>query len=105
MTTLAGSKIRKFREERTLSRAAFGAWFGTPGSTIQGWEDEGKRASAAVVNQIAAHGIAHHQDWYVQVSDQDLAAASCPASWQRPEFQAQQLPDYPDQVALDAVTA
>ena len=67
MTTLAGMKIRRFREERVLTRAAFGAWYSTPGSTVQGWEDEGKRASAAIVNQIAANGIAHHADWYVNV--------------------------------------
>ena len=74
MTTLAGSKIRRFREERALSRAAFGAWFDTPGSTVQGWEEDGKRASAAVLNQIAANGIAHHQDWYVHVRnlEQDM---------------------------------
>ena len=57
MTTLAGIKIRRFREERSLSRAAFGAWYDTPGSTVQGWEEEGKRASAQVVNQIAGNGI------------------------------------------------
>ena len=31
MTTLAGTKIRRFREERSLSRAAFGAWYDSPG--------------------------------------------------------------------------
>ena len=71
MTTLAGSKIRKFREERSLTRAAFGAWYDTPGSTVQGWEEEGKRASSVIVNQIAANGIATHADWYVHVRDQD----------------------------------
>jgi len=104
MTTLAGSKIRRFREERSLSRAAFGAWFGTPGSTVQGWEEEGKRASAAIVNQIAANGIAHHQDWFVHVRnvEQDMAMQWSPESWKSAE--ARQLPTYPDSAALDAAT-
>ena len=103
MTTLAGSKIRRFREERSLSRAAFGAWFDTPGSTVQGWEEEGKRANAAVVNQIAANGIAHHQDWYVHVraAENDMSSWS-PESWKSAE--ARQLPNYPDPAALDAAT-
>ncbi len=104
MTTLAGSKIRRFREDRSLSRAAFGAWFGTPGSTVQGWEEEGKRASASVVNQIAANGIAGHQDWYVPVrTDHAPAAKWSPGSWTSAE--ARQLPTYPDSQALDAATA
>ncbi|ONK24352.1 hypothetical protein BLX87_05665, partial [Bacillus sp. VT-16-64] len=49
MTTMAGLKIKQFREERALSRAAFGAWYGAPGSTVQGWEEDGKRASGPVV--------------------------------------------------------
>jgi 3-deoxy-7-phosphoheptulonate synthase len=103
MTTLAGSKIRRFREDRSLSRAAFGAWFDTPGSTVQGWEEEGKRANAAVVNQIAANGIAHHQDWYVHVraAENDVADWT-PESWKAAE--ARQLPNYPDQAALEAAT-
>ncbi len=105
MTTLAGSKIRRFREDRSLSRAAFGAWFDTPGSTVQGWEEEGKRASAAVVNQIAANGIAHHQDWYVLAREQDNAALWSPESWKSPQYEARQLPTYPDTAALDAATA
>jgi 3-deoxy-7-phosphoheptulonate synthase len=104
MTTLAGNKIRRFREERSLSRAAFGAWYDTPGSTVQGWEDEGKRANAQVVNQIAANGIAHHADWYVEVrgADNDTAGEWKPDSWKAAE--ARQLPTYPDPVALDAAT-
>lgn len=103
-TTLAGTKIRKFREERALTRAAFGAWYDTPGSTVQGWEEDGKRANAKVVNQIAANGIAHHADWYVEVHDAPAdAPAWSPSSWTRAE--ARQMPVYPDQAALDAATA
>jgi len=103
MTTLAGTKIRSFRKERSLTRAAFGAWYDTPGSTVQGWEDEGKRAASAVVNQIAANGIAHHADWYVHVDESAPApAAWAPDSWTRAE--ARQLPNYPDAVALTAAT-
>ncbi|WNO55070.1 class II 3-deoxy-7-phosphoheptulonate synthase [Stakelama saccharophila] len=103
MTTLAGSKIRRFREERSITRAAFGAWFDTPGSTVQGWEEDGKRANAKVVNQIAANGIAHHADWYVALN---IAAPDAPewtpASWMQAE--ARQLPAYPDADALAAAT-
>jgi 3-deoxy-7-phosphoheptulonate synthase len=102
MTTLAGTKIRRFREERSLSRAAFGAWFDTPGSTVQGWEEDGKRASPGVLNQIAANGIAHHQDWYVPVRNLEQNMGWTPDSWTAAE--ARQLPIYPDQAALDAAT-
>ncbi|HSX55104.1 MAG TPA: 3-deoxy-7-phosphoheptulonate synthase, partial [Sphingomonas sp.] len=102
MTTLAGSKIRRFREERSLSRAAFGAWFDTPGSTVQGWEEDGKRASPAVLNQIAANGIAHHQDWYVHVRNLEQDMGWTPDSWKSAE--ARQLPIYPDTAALDVAT-
>jgi len=102
MTTLAGTKIRRFREDRSLSRAAFGAWFDTPGSTVQGWEEDGKRASAAVLNQIAANGIAHHQDWYVPIRNLEHAMGWTPESWRQAE--ARQLPTYPDPAALDAAT-
>ncbi len=94
-TTLAGSKIRRFREERSLTRAAFGAWYETAGSTVQGWEEDGKRASAKVLNQIATNGIAHHADWYVP-------AQWAPDSWK--DHEARQLPNYPDASALDAAT-
>ena len=102
MTTLAGSKIRRFREERALSRAAFGAWFDTPGSTVQGWEEDGKRASPGVLNQIAANGIAHHQDWYIHVRNLEQDMGWTPDSWTQAE--ARQLPNYPDKAALDAAT-
>jgi len=102
MTTLAGAKIRKFREERSLTRAAFGAWYDTPGSTVQGWEEEGKRASSVIVNQIAANGIASHADWHVHVREQDNAPVWSPASWTAAE--GIQMPDYPDAAALGAAT-
>ena len=83
-TTLAGTKIRRFREERSLTRAAFGAWYETAGSTVQGWEEDGKRASAKVLNQIAANGIAHHADWYVAAPvSGGMSAEWTPASWPR----------------------
>ncbi|RYG87815.1 MAG: 3-deoxy-7-phosphoheptulonate synthase class II [Alphaproteobacteria bacterium] len=105
MTTLAGTKIRRFREERALSRAAFGAWYDTPGSTVQGWEEDGKRANAQVVNQIAANGIAHHADWYVAARAPEPSGTKwAPDSWALPEFQARQLPNYPDAAALNAAT-
>jgi 3-deoxy-7-phosphoheptulonate synthase len=104
MTTLAGTKIRRFREERSLTRAAFGAWYDTPGSTVQGWEKDGKRANAKVMNQIAANGIADHADWNVTVRDteQDMGANWTPDSWTMAE--ARQLPTYPDKAALHAAT-
>lgn len=104
MTTLAGTKIRRFREERGLTRAAFGAWFDTAGSTVQGWESDGKRANARVMNQIAAIGIADHADWNVTVRDTEslMAANWTPDSWT--QFEARQLPQYPDAGALDAAT-
>ncbi|WP_066794937.1 class II 3-deoxy-7-phosphoheptulonate synthase [Sphingomonas soli] len=105
MTTLAGIKIRRFREERALSRAAFGAWYDTPGSTVQGWEEDGKRANAQVVNQIAANGIAHHADWYVSAPSSATSSAKwTPDSWALPAFEARQLPTYPDAAALGAAT-
>jgi len=103
-TTLAGTKIRRFREERSLTRAAFGAWYDTAGSTVQGWEEDGKRASAKVLNQIAANGIAHHADWYVPAPTAGAAASAwTPDSWKNHE--ARQLPTYPDAAALDGATA
>ncbi|RYY22859.1 MAG: 3-deoxy-7-phosphoheptulonate synthase class II [Sphingomonadales bacterium] len=105
MTTLAGIKIRRFREERSLSRAAFGAWYDTPGSTVQGWEEDGKRASAQVLNQIAGNGIAHHADWYVAAPSPAGAGPKwTPDSWTLPAFEARQLPTYPDPAALNAAT-
>jgi 3-deoxy-7-phosphoheptulonate synthase len=104
MTTLAGNKIRKFREERGLSRAAFGAWFGAAGSTVQGWEEDGKRANAKVANQIAANGIAAHADWAIahRSGDPDAATHWSPDSWTAAE--ARQMPDYPDGDALADAT-
>ena len=104
MTTLAGAKIRRFREDRGLSRAAFGAWFGAAGSTVQGWEEDGKRASAPVANQIAANGIAGHADWALpHITENHMAAAHwAPDSWTTAD--ARQMPDYPDAAALDAAT-
>ncbi len=103
MTTLAGFKIRRFREERALTRAAFGAWYDSPGSTVQGWEEHGKRASRTVVNQIAANGIAHHADWFVPYRPgEDAMNKWSPDSWTAHE--ARQLPEYPDTEALNAAT-
>lgn len=102
MTTLAGAKIKKFREDRTLSRAAVGAWFDTPGSTVQGWEENGKRANAKIANQIAAMGIAHHADWNVPARNTENEMAWTPDSWT--SAKAIQMPEYPDAAALKAAT-
>jgi 3-deoxy-7-phosphoheptulonate synthase len=102
MTTLAGTKIKRFRESRTLTRAAFGAWYDAPGSTVQGWEEDGKRASQPVVNQIAANGIATHADWYITIRTENDMTTWAPDSWTKAE--ARQLPTYPDAAALDAAT-
>ena len=104
MTTLAGSKIRRFREDRALSRAAFGVWYDAPGSTVQGWEEDGKRANPKIVNQIAANGIAGHADWFVNMAEaeNDMASKWSPDSWTRAD--ARQMPHYPDAAALDAAT-
>ena len=66
MTTLAGLKIRRHRAEKGLTRAEFGNVFSVAGSTVQGWEDEGKRAGPGSANALAALGIADHADWYRQ---------------------------------------
>ena len=102
MTTLAGTKIKRFRESRSLTRAAFGAWYDAPGSTVQGWEEDGKRASQPVVNQIAANGIATHADWYITIRTENDMTTWAPDSWTKAE--ARQLPTYPDAAALDAAT-
>lgn len=47
-----------------MTRAAFGALFGVSGSTVQGWEEEGKIAVPPVLNAIARAGVATHADWY-----------------------------------------
>ena len=61
MTTLAGSKIRRFREERSLSRAAFGAWYRHARLDRSGLGGRRQaRLCRRCVNQIAANGIAHH---------------------------------------------
>jgi 3-deoxy-7-phosphoheptulonate synthase len=102
MTTLAGQKIRAFRNDRHLTREEFGKWLGAPGPTVQGWE-RGKRAAPEVVNQLAAIGVADHADWSLPARAE---ASACdgwtPASWAA--FEARQLPDYPDQAALAAAT-
>lgn len=69
MTTLAGRKIRQFREGRQpkIGRPAFAARIGVKAGTVQGWEEEGKRPDKAeVVNRLAAEGIATHADWFVK---------------------------------------
>ena len=68
MTTLAGAKIKRHRLSFTpkLGRPRFALAHGVLPTTVQGWEEEGKRPeSAAVVNRLAAQGIAQHADWYL----------------------------------------
>lgn len=64
MKTLAGTKIRHFRETQGLSLDAFGQRFGVPKPTVAGWETEGKRARARLANKLAEAGVANHADWY-----------------------------------------
>ena len=67
MTTLAGSKIRRYREAQTprLTRTAFGERFGAGHSTVQGWEEEGKiPRDAATLRRLALTGICSLEDWY-----------------------------------------
>ncbi len=68
MTTLAGSKIRRHRyaQRPRMTRSSFGDRYGRVApTTVQGWEEEGKRpASRETVNAIAAAGIASHEDWF-----------------------------------------
>lgn len=102
MTTLAAQKIRKFREERGMTREEFGKWVGAPGPTVNGWE-RGKRASTEIVNQLATMGIVSHADWLKPARTEESASAGwSPASWRG--FEARQLPTYPDPAAVDAVT-
>lgn len=102
MKTLAGQKIRRFRADRGLSRQEFGKWLGAPGTTVQGWEEEGKRASPEATNQIAAIGIATHADWTLPARLETTMTNWTPDSWTRAE--GRQMPDYPDPAALAAAT-
>ena len=105
MTTLAAQKIRRFREDRGLTRDEFGKWVGAPGPTVQGWE-RGKRAAPEIVNQLAAIGVAAHADWTRPGFDAAGLADWAPDSWtDASRFEARQLPNYPDRDALDAATA
>lgn len=67
MTTLAGRKIRRYREAQTpkLSRQMFGDRFDTPFSTVQGWEEGGKvPRDPGMMRRICASGIVEHADWF-----------------------------------------
>lgn len=63
-TTLAGTKIRRFRETHSLSLDAFGERFGVPKPTVAGWETEGKRARQKAANRLAEAGVVEHADWF-----------------------------------------
>jgi 3-deoxy-7-phosphoheptulonate synthase len=79
MTTLAGRKIRQFREGRQpkMGRPAFAERIGVKAGTVQGWEEEGKRPDKAeVVNRLAAEGIATHADWFVKAECSECALPS-----------------------------
>lgn len=86
MTTIAAEKIRKFRESERpkMTRQGFGDLFGVSGSTVQGWEEYGKIASAPILNAIARQGVAAHADWYTpalctrcEMRAEDARVASC----------------------------
>lgn len=68
MQTLAGHKIRQYRSGRCpkMSRRAFASMVGgQSASTVEGWEDAGKRPrDPRIVTQIADLGIAKAEDWY-----------------------------------------
>lgn len=66
MTTLAGRKIRRYREDRSpkMSRTAFGRPFGAPFSTVRGWEEDGRVPRPATLQAIVAAGIVDHADWF-----------------------------------------
>jgi hypothetical protein len=73
MTTLAGRKIREFREAQNpritrdqFARAHCGLTAASRMSTVQGWEEEGKRPTdARIVNALARAGICTHAEWYM----------------------------------------
>ncbi|QNQ09279.1 hypothetical protein [Sphingomonas alpina] len=98
MTTLAGNKIRRYREAHSpkIGRPAFAAEIGASAGTLQGWEEEGKRPeSADIVNELARRGIADHADWFrparcprceLHAEDESVEAcakAHCPMQMQR----------------------
>lgn len=73
MTTMAGRKLRTYREAQTprMTRRAFAAWLArvsarkVSATAVQGWEEEGKRPEhAPIVNMLAAAGVVDHADWY-----------------------------------------
>lgn len=87
MTTLAGRKIRRHREAHRpkMGRPSFGALYGVSASTLQGWEEEGKRPdNPDIVNRMAKECIATHADWYrpalcprCETESDATTAASC----------------------------
>jgi DNA-binding XRE family transcriptional regulator len=66
MSTLAGLKIRRYRESATpkVTMEALGERLGVPKTTVYGWESTGKRAKPEAANKLALLGIADHADWY-----------------------------------------
>jgi transcriptional regulator with XRE-family HTH domain len=90
MTTLAGRKIRRYREAQTpkITRHRLADRFGVSFSTVQGWEEDGKVPKPPTMNKVVASGIVQHADWYKpaecarcgRAADQieDCKRASCP---------------------------
>lgn len=66
MTTLAGRKIRRYREAQTpkLTRHEFGERVGVPFSTVQGWEEDGKIPRTATLARLVATGVVAHADFF-----------------------------------------
>lgn len=95
MTSLAGRKIRRYREAQSPkeTRVTFGERFGVSFSTVQGWEEDGKVPKHETMAKLLATGIVTYADWFArpqcprcQLPFQhtvDCGAADCPlaAEW------------------------
>lgn len=64
MTTLAGIKIRSYRDDQALTRADFGTLVGVAPETVAGWEVHGKRARPEAAARLVRRGIVEFGDWY-----------------------------------------
>lgn len=64
MTTMAGIKIRSYRDDQALTRAEFGALVGVAPETVAGWEVHGKRARPEAAERLMKRRIVEFADWY-----------------------------------------
>jgi len=86
MTTLAGIKIRTYRDDQALTRAELGLMVGVAPETVAGWEVHGKRARPEAAERLVKRGIVEFADWYrpamcgrCERSVADPAVACCTA--------------------------